>query len=457
MKKSQAQEIISTVRTRAAERKITATFVLHCEKSHLMRIGNNSVSLNTSEMLTRLDIEVVNGLRTGIHTQMGDILSEEYVEKALQIAVTKAEVANEKSYKPIPDCIEKSVDENSQYDQALEVLDPAFKADSYKRIINEVGQEYNFSGSWSSGSVELFMVSTANNLEVHHLGTDQSFNVVLKHPVKKWELRQGHDGWRLADFNADTIIKKFKDLLPVYENNAGCKLDPGEYTVALGADALGEVMMMASYTGFFGRSYEEKQGWTSKYVKGDMVLGSNVTITDEPADDKTFRFGFDLSGKQRKTFPIVDKGTLQNLMYDSSTAAKYGRPLTGHNTGSVSLVMKTGSDHADLLEAVKGMNRVIYIPALHYLNIPNSSKGIFTGSSRFNAVLIENGKVVGPIYSSRITDTFQNVFGNICKISQESEMVNLSNTYGRRSPVATSVPGYIVADKVKITDSADSF
>ena len=32
-----------------------------------MRIGNNSVSLNTSEALTRLDIEVINGRRTGIH------------------------------------------------------------------------------------------------------------------------------------------------------------------------------------------------------------------------------------------------------------------------------------------------------------------------------------------------------------------------------------------------------
>ncbi|HQB82248.1 MAG TPA: metallopeptidase TldD-related protein, partial [Candidatus Rifleibacterium sp.] len=108
-------------------------------------------------------------------------------------------------------------------------------------------------------------------------------------------------------------------------------------------------------------------------------------------------------------------------------------------------------------EAVKGIGKVLYIPALHYLNIPNASKGIFTGSSRFNAVLIENGKVVGPIFSSRITDTFQSVFGKIVKISQEAESVNLSNTYGRRSPVAFAVPSYIVSEKVKITDCAESF
>lgn len=457
MKKSKAHEFICAVRTRAAARGITASFILHLEKSHLMRIGNNSVSLNTSEILTRLDIEVINGRRTGIHTQMGDVLSEEYVEKALQIAVNKAEVASEKAYQPIPDRVEKNISESQQYDRALEELDPAFKADAYKRIIDTVGQAYNFSGSWSSGSVELFMVSTANEFVVHHLGTDQSFNIVLKHPEKKWELRQGATGWRLSDFNADEVIKSFKELLPVYEKIDGYKLEPGEYTVALGADALAEVLEMASFTGFFGRTYEEKQGWTAKYQKGDLVLGKNVTIIDEPADDKTFRFGFDLTGKERKTWPLVIDGKLENLMYDSSTAAKYGRQLTGHNTGSVSIVMKPGRDSEDLMAAVKDMGRVIYIPALHYLNMPNYSKGIFTGSSRFNAVLIENGKVVGPIFSSRITDTFQNVFGNISRISAKPESVNLSNTYGRRAPVAFSVPAYVVAEKVKITDSADSF
>lgn len=457
MNKSKSHEMICAVRARAAARGITASFVLHTEKSHLMRIGNNSVSLNTTEVLTRLDIEVINGRRTGVHSQTGDVTSEEYIEKALQIAVEKAEVASEKSYQPIPDQVEISVCEDSQYDKALEQVDPSFKADAYKRIINEVGADYNFSGSWSSGSVELFMVSTANEMTVHHLGTDQAFNVVLKHPEKKWELRHGATGWRLADFDVEKVIRSFKDLLPVYENHAGSQIEPGEYTVALGSDAIAEVLEMAAYTGFYGRSYEEKQGWTSKFKKGDSVLGANVTIVDDPENDLTFRFGFDNSGKRRQKWPIVENGTMQNLMYDSSTAAKYGRPLTGHSTNSLSLAMNVGSDAPSLLESVKDLGRVLYIPALHYLNIPSASKGIFTGSSRFNAVVIENGKIVGPIFSSRITDSFQNVFGNIVRISSAAESVNLSNTYGRRAPVASSVPTYIVAEKVKITDCADSF
>ena len=103
------------------------------------------------------------------------------------------------------------------------------------------------------------------------------------------------------------------------------------------------------------------------------------------------------------------------------------------------------------------MGKILCIPALHYLNLPNANKGIFTGGSRFNALLIEDGEIISPIFSTRITDSFQNVFKNVSVISKKPDSINLSNTYGRRSPVATSVPSYIVAQNVKITDCAESF
>jgi len=91
------------------------------------------------------------------------------------------------------------------------------------------------------------------------------------------------------------------------------------------------------------------------------------------------------------------------------------------------------------------------------MNLPNANKGIFTASSRFNALLLENGKIIAPIFSSRITDTFQNIFKNVSTISRQAESINISSTYGKRSPVAYSVPSYIVAENIKITDCADSF
>ncbi len=451
------REIFCAVRDKAAAAGVCAFIALHREKSHLMRIGNNSVSLNTSENLCRLDVEVIDGRRTGSHTQMGDIASVEYVQKALDMAIEKAKVANEKEYKPLPVLVESNIAETCQFDSALEQIDPAFKAESYQKIIQTVGDKYNFSGSWSSGSTEIYLVSTENKNEAYHKSTDQDFNIVLKHPEKRWELIEKQTGWRKDDFNVETAIQNFKDLLTIYEKVPGFKPEPGEYTVAFGAKALAEMLMMAKYTGFSGRVWEEKQGWTSQNKPGDKILGENVTLIDDPNSEQTYRVGFDFGGKIRKPYPLVEKGVLKGFMYDSSTCAKYEKPQTGHTTGSISLVMQPGEGSADLLDTVKDMGRVLLIPALHYLNIPNVSKGILTGSSRFNALLIENGKIVAPIFSSRMTDSITNIFSNIVGISSLSRSINLSNTYGRRAPVAYSVPSYIVAEKVKITDSADSF
>ena len=72
-------------------------------------------------------------------------------------------------------------------------------------------------------------------------------------------------------------------------------------------------------------------------------------------------------------------------------------------------------------------------------------------------VVLENGRMAAPMFSTRITDSFQNVFGNVAVLSSKQVSVNGSNTYGRRSPVAAAVPSYAVVEKVKITDCAESF
>jgi len=451
------RNILMQVRDQAEKDDIQATLLLHHEKSHLMRIGNSSVSLNTSEDLLRLDVVVTDGRKQGSETYLGAITDTGAVRRVLDSAREKARVASPKTYEPIPDRVEVAITEDPQFDVDLADIDPGLKEEGYRRIFAELGDRYNFSGSWSSGAMEVFLLTTANGNEAYHRGTDQLFSVVLKHPEKKWELIHQQTGWRASDFRVDSTIETIGKLLPVFENAEGYRPDPGEYTVIFGASAVSEILAMAVWTGLNGRGWEEKQSWTSKYEPGQSILGDNISIVDDPGNPGTFMFGFDLTGRKRRIFPLVGDGELLNLMYDSGTAARYGRKPTGHDTGSPSIVMDTGFGPSDPLESVREMGRVLYIPALHYMNIPSRSKGIFTGSSRFNALLVEDGEVVSPIFSSRVTDSFQNVLGNVSVISSVSESVNGSNTYGRRMPVASSVPSYIVSEGVKITDSADSF
>ncbi len=451
---NELRNMITEARDMAEKNGIKASIHYHHENSHLMRIGNNSVSLNTSEELTRIDIEVMQGRKKGTHTHLGEIISADDVFKMIQMVAEKAGKSAEMDYDPVLTVIEANVQTEAQYDEALEKLDPAVKEQVYSAIFSNVGEDYNYSGSWSSGSTETFSVSTANNNSVWQRLTDQQFMCVLKHPEKMWELASWQTGTKVGDVSAEATIKEFNSILPTYENKEGFKVEPGHYKVILGSQAIGELISMAVWTGCAGRTWEMKMGWTADKKIGDLVLNPAVTVLDDPTSDQIFSEPLSDSGLLTKTLTMIDKGMFAGLLYDRNTASKYGKKATA-NAGC--LVMQPGEGPADFLEAVKDIDRVLYIPAIHYMNMPNMSKGIFTGSSRFSAVLIEKGKIVSPIFSSRITDQFENIFGNVLAISSETISVNTSNTYGRRAPSAVSVPTWMLIDDVKITDCAESF
>lgn len=458
MKDNKAFDYIRKARDIAKQKGIKASFHLHIEKSHLMRIGNSSVSLNTSEHLFRLQIEVLDGKKIGNHTQMGAISSTDYVIQALNIAIEKAKHAFESDYQPLLKGPQENIEKSNQFDKSLENLDSEYKVCFFKNVISETGSQYNYSGSWSSGSIEIFMISTENNYEAYHLGTDQKLIIVLQHPEKRWEIKSELSSWKLNDFKTDNVINYFKNLLPVYENNNGYKIEPGEYTVAFGPGAIAEFLFAFTEIGLNGLAYEEKQSWLCKNKIGDKISLDCVTISDNPDSDLVFGLSFDDAGIKRSNFPLIEKGILKGLMYSIQTAAKYNKPLTGHTLTYINnVVLDTGKDTPNILDAVKDLGKVLYIPDIHYIGVASPTKGIITGSSRYNAVLIENGKIIAPLFSCRITERVGKIFNNIVRISSKSFSYNLSNTYERRSPFALGMPSYIVSKNVMITDCADSF
>jgi hypothetical protein len=129
------RKILMQVRDEAADSGIQATLKLHHEKSHLMRIGNNSVSLNTSEDLMRLDMEVTDGRKQGSQTYLGPIENVDTIRGILNAARDKARMASPKTYDPILDEVETSISEDSQFDLDLADIDPGMKVEAYRNII----------------------------------------------------------------------------------------------------------------------------------------------------------------------------------------------------------------------------------------------------------------------------------------------------------------------------------
>ncbi len=459
MLEERIRNLLLEARDYARRNGLDAEFSFHRERSSLIRLGNSAIALSTSETLTRLDVSVQMGRRVGSYTMTVDITSSEQLKQALKQAEENCRNALEKDYDPIFGQVEETVDDTTGYDPQLETISPVVKADLCARIIKTLKPKgsYDFSGSWSTGSTEIYYITTANDNEAYRKLTDGRLILVLKEQYKKWEISVERTQKTANEISADEILPEFEMLLPIYENNPGYKTEIGNQRVLFGPQAIAQLTMLCLWGGFFGRAYEEGRTFTAQNKIGDRLFSELVSITDDPTNPNVFQMPFDFNGKRRRPFVLVDKGIFANLCYDSQTAAKYRKTPTGHDLNNWDVVFGTGSGPADLNSALQLTENGLYIPHLHYIHMPDPTRGIFTGSSRFNALLIRDGKFVAPIFSSRITDSIPNLFNNVVAVASQAVSQNESSTYERRAPEAMSVPRWLLCNNVRISDVADSF
>ncbi|MGQ9707400.1 MAG: metallopeptidase TldD-related protein [bacterium] len=459
MLEDRIRTILLEARDYARKSGLNAEFSFHRERSSLIRLGNSAIALSTSEELSRLDVSVLSGRRVGDFTLTADIHSLDQLKTAVKQAEENCRNALEKDYDPIFGMVEETVDDTTDYDPALETISPNEKAELCKRVIKNIKPKgnYDFSGSWSSGSTEMFYITTANENEAYRKMTDGKLVLVLKEQMKKWELSVERTQKRANEFSADDVALEFEALLPIYERNQGYKAAVGNQRVLFGPQAIAELVFLCVWSGFFGRTYEEGRAFTSRNKPGDKLFSELVTILDDPFNPLVFGMPFDFSGKRRRLFKLVEKGIFAGVCYDSQTAAKYQKERTGHDLLNWNLVFVCGNGPGKVEEALAIAGDALYIPHLHYTHLPDPTKGVFTGSSRFNAMLVRNGSFVAPIFSSRITDSIPNVFNNLVAVSSVQVAQNQSSTYERRAPEALAVPSWLLCDNVRISDVADSF
>jgi len=459
MLENRIRELLGRARDEARKAGMNVELSFHREQSSLIRLGNSSVALATHEALTRLDVSVQDGRKVGSFSLTADIVSADQLREAVHHAAENCRAALPKDYDPIFGTVEEAVDDSAGYDPALEALSAEAKTDLCADIIKKLKPRgrYDFSGSWSTGSTEMYYTTTANDSECYRRLTDGRFVMVLKEQDKKWELQVELSQKAAADIRAAEVIAAFDDLRPVYEQNEGFATTIGRQRVLFGPQAIAQLVGLAIWGGFIGRSWEEKRSWTAQNKFGDRILSEAVTIVDDPANPDVFSMPFDFMGKRRRRFAVVERGVFKGLLYDSASAARYGKKPTGHDLASGDFGLAPGDGPAGLEAGRKLAGDALYVPHLHYIHLPDPTKGMFTGSSRFNAMRVKNGEFVAPIFSTRVTDTSPSVFNNVVAMSSKTVTHNESATYGRRTPDAMSVPEWLLCDNIRITDVADSF
>ena len=216
-------------------------------------------------------------------------------------------------------------------------------------------------------------------------------------------------------------------------------VEAGKYTVVLGPNCIATMMGFLSRLGFSGQRYNDSASFMCGQL-GEPVTGKQITIIDDPLDERTMALPFDSTGVPRQRLVLIDSGVARGVAHDANTAKKAGTVSTGHDTGMRypipgSLVMSPGiSETADL---IAGVERGIFVSNFHYTNVVDPMATVITGMTRDGTFMIEDGKLTSGLTNFRFTQNILEALRNCTGMS--SEQVHQAAFWGAGSVVPESM------------------
>ena len=434
----------------------------HEEDSYLMRFANSAISLNTNEHLIRLDITAYSGRQRASYSLITDLEKIDEIKNGIDTAADMAKHAQALNYQPtIPAFAESFADERG-FDPALAGLTNADKLAFFNQAAKglETG-EIKLSGIFSSGTNTLAQITTRSEHTQYFKTSDAQVTLVLSHAGLKWEVTAEQSAQKRADLDPAILHQELAFLVGHYQGDTPQQIPLGSYDIVFGSAAIAEMLNFMNWVGFNGGSLKRGFSFLSEDQVGKKVFSGQFNLLDDPTRLETYPFKRDMTGLERKAWPIFEKGVFQGFLWYQDDADEFGQKPTGHTVLHKSLVLRGGEQEIGSLEDLVKLPRtqdLLYIPFLHYMNIVNPTKGIITGSSRFGALLLKkDGSVVIP-YNVRLTQSLLDIFGD--KVAWASKSIvpyNTSQSYGARNPTALLVPRFMQVNNLEISHSNSSY
>ncbi|NSW50908.1 MAG: hypothetical protein HPY85_00190 [Anaerolineae bacterium] len=460
--KEKILNILGELRQYAINKGISAAFFYHEEDSYLMRFANSAISLNTNEHLVRLEITTYDGRKRAEYQMITDLNQVEQMKAGIDTAAEMMKHTQPLSYDPtIPLYTETYADESS-YDQALAQLSNEEKLAYFNQAAEglETG-EITLSGIFSSGTNITAQINTRSEHTQYFKSSDAQVNLVLSHGAQKWEILAEQSAQQKADLDPAAVHSELAFLSHVYTTTVPQQIPVGTYDIVLGSAAIGDLLDLMNWIGFSGGMMKRGFSFTTQEQVGKPVFSEKFTLVDDPTRRETFPYKRDVSGIERKPFPLFTRGVFDGYTWVQDDADEYGAQPTGHTVMHKSLVLHCGDQPVDSLEALVSMPRekdLLYIPYLHYMNIVNPSRGLITGSSRFGALLLKKDGSVAVPFNVRLTQSLLDIFGEKLQwLSSTEKIANTSMSYGARNPKAIVLPAFIRVNGLEISHSNSAF
>lgn len=200
---------------------------------------------------------------------------------------------------------------------------------------------------------------------------------------------------------------------------------------SVGAQILGVISAALS-----AESWQRKRSFLLDRM-GDTVGSSMVTLMDNGRLKGGLASApFDAEGVPTKATRLVDEGVLENLMYDSYTAAKEGKVSTGNaqrnghrgmpGLGASNFYMQGGNKSPE--EIIKGVKSGLYVLSVMQTGGINPITGDCSMSA--NGIWIEDGELKQPVGGVTIATSLDDFLMNVSDVGNDMMQVPFGSVVG---------------------------
>ncbi len=392
--------------------------VYNATESALTRFATNHIHQNVAESDHDLRIRAVVGKKVGVATtnRLDDESLRRTVEQALEIARIQPENPEFHSL-PSPQPITPA----PAYNERTANFAPEERA----RRVGVIVQLAKERGLESAGafSTNVHYAAVANSLGIfaYEPRTDAECHTVIMADERGsgYTQRVSVDVATL-DFEAmarEAVEKAVRSRNPI-------DIELGEYPVVLDSYAVGDMLQNLVFMGLSALAVQEERSFMNGQF-GKQLVSPLVTLYDDGHDPAGLPQAFDYEGVPKQRVVMIDHGVVNAVVYDSFTAAREGKPNTGHalpapnGEGPMPLHTMLAPGNASIDELIKGVDRGIYVTRFHYTNVLHPVKTLFTGMTRDGTFLIEHGELTRPVKNLRFTQSILGVLHDVEAIGRE--------------------------------------
>ena len=223
-------------------------------------------------------------------------------------------------------------------------------------------------------------------------------------------------------------------------------LDPGRYRAYLSPAAMEDVMGMLCWGGFGLKSQRTKHSPLMRLADGTASLDARVGVAENTAEG--LAAGFQRDGFVRPArVELIRAGRPGDCLASPRSAREYGVATNGANGEEVPESLELSPGELPQADALKALDRGIYVGNLWYLNFSDRSACRMTGMTRFASFWVEGGEIRAPLNVMRFDDTAYRMLGSELEaLTRERDLILQGGTYGARNTASMRLPGALVRD-----------